>query len=444
VDESATLDQTWGRGKGASDGQVSPGLLLLFSGGKPRFETIPLTVASLTIGRGVGGAPEDDRRMSRHHAEVSFEVGSVGSADSPGRWRIRDLASHNGTFLDGAQLSSTRVTETGRVLRIGETLFGLIADLRPFQRQSVEVEDGVVLGPTTKRSWDEIERLADARTLHVVGESGTGKELACRHFHRKSTRATGPYVAVNCANIQPTLAERLLFGTRKGAYSGADTPAEGYLQAANGGTLFFDEIAELELSVQAKLLRAIETDEVLPLGATRPVRVDVAFCSGTHRDLRTLVNERLFRSDLLYRIAVPEVRLAPLRHRLEEIPWLIETAVGKLKGMAAHVSLVEACLCRDWPGNVRELMAEVLTAASTARRAGRARIEAGDLAATAGRNLSTSTILEAPASRDGGLILEALREEKGNIAAAARRLGMHRTQLRRWMIRNQVTVPRNK
>jgi DNA-binding NtrC family response regulator len=315
----------------------------------------------------------------------------------------------------------------------------------------------VVLGPNTKRSWAEIERHKEARTLLVLGETGTGKELACRHFHQSSTRAIGPYVPVNCAAIPPNLAERLFFGTRKGADSSADAAAEGYLQAADGGTLFFDEIGELELPVQSKLLRVIETEEVLPLGASRPTRVDVTFCAGTHRDLRALANRGLFREDLLYRVTTNVVQLAPLRRLLEEIPWLIHTVLQKRGGPLAHVSFVEKCLCRDWPGNVRELVAEVFKAASTAELAGRRRIEAADLSSTAGQLPSPPVVTRPnPAQRhrtrkptldrragvranlDRADIVKHLRQERGNVARAARAMGMHRTQLRRLIAFYQI------
>src|SRR5262249_55632284 len=160
------------------------------------------------------------------------------------------------------------------------TLFLLCADLRPFVRARVEVLHDLVVGPRLRRVWDEIA--AQRANLHLTGETGAGKELAARHFHRSGPTPDGPFVAVNCATIPAAIAERLLFGARRGAYSGADSDSEGYLQAADGGTLFLDEVAELEAPVQAKLLRVLETREVLPLGATRPKKLDLRVCSATH------------------------------------------------------------------------------------------------------------------------------------------------------------------
>jgi transcriptional regulator with PAS, ATPase and Fis domain len=149
----------------------------------------------------------------------------------------------------------------------------------------------------------------DSRTLLVVGPTGAGKELAARHFHRAGPRPQGPFVAVNCATIPAGLAERVLFGAVRGAYSGADSNADGYVHAADGGVLFLDELGELELTVQAKLLRFLETREVYAVGATRPRTVDVRVCSATHRDLRAMAGRREFREDLYFRLGRPQVAL---------------------------------------------------------------------------------------------------------------------------------------
>src|SRR6185295_10209887 len=145
-------------------------------------------------------------------------------------------------------------------------------------------------GPAMQAVLDEAARAArGGTTLHIRGESGTGKEGVAQAFHRAGTWAANPLVAVNCATIPHALAERLLFGVKRGAYSGAEADAAGYVQEASGGTLFLDEVAELDTQVQAKLLRVLEAREVLPLGASKPRKVDFALCSATSKDLRTLV-----------------------------------------------------------------------------------------------------------------------------------------------------------
>src|SRR5262249_47131898 len=196
--------------------------------------------------------------------------------------------------------------------------------------------------------------------------------------------AGGPLVAVNCATIPEALAERLLFGARKGAFSGADADSDGYIQEADGGTLFLDEVAELSLAVQAKLLRVLETREVLPLGASKPRKIELRFCSATHRDLRAHVAAGKLREDLYFRIATPRVTVPPLRERPEEIPWLLQAEVSRIApSLALHVSVVETCLLRGWPGNVREILAEIRSAAQTALSAESQRLEARHLNPTA-------------------------------------------------------------
>jgi DNA-binding NtrC family response regulator len=249
-------------------------------------------------------------------------------------------------------------------------------------------------------------------------------------------------VAVNCAAIPALLAERLLFGARKGAYSGADADSAGHLQAADGGTLFLDEIAELSLEVQAKLLRALETGEVQPLGAARPQRVELRLVSATHGDLRAAAAGGRFRDDLYFRIGRPAVALPPLRERAEEIPWLLQAALARAGGeLPLHVSLVEAALLRPWPGNARELAGELAAAARRAAAAGAKAVQAGHLAATAGQPLDgAGEAVPASAPREGlsvmeqserDLIARTLAEQAGNVQATARALGLSRATLYR-------------
>jgi transcriptional regulator with PAS, ATPase and Fis domain len=268
-------------------------------------------------------------------------------------------------------------------------------------------------------------------------------------------------VAVNCAAIPHALAERLLFGAKRGAYSGAEADADGYVQEADGGTLFLDEIAELDPQVQAKLLRVLESKELLPLGASKPRKVDFAFCSATNKDLRALVAAGTLREDLYFRVGLPAVALPALRNRPEEIPALIAQELAKLSpATTAHVSLVEQCLLRPWPGNVRELLTELRTAAQAALADGN-RVAARHLSATAGSVFGSAMPDARPAPQDGHdsppsdgprkrmprvdvewrrRIEDALRANAGNIAATARALGLHRTQLRRLVERHGLAV----
>jgi DNA-binding NtrC family response regulator len=272
----------------------------------------------------------------------------------------------------------------------------------------------------------------------ITGESGTGKELAARAFHSAGPQASGPFVAVNCAAIPEGLAERLLFGARRGAYSGATHDTEGYVQAAHGGTLFLDEVAELDAAVQAKLLRTIETQQVLELGAVAPKPVRIRVCSATH-DLRARVKAGRFRDDLYYRIGQPEIQLPPLRERREEIPWHLAECVKVVdpqSPLSIDVSFVVECLQRPWPGNVRELLGEGRRAAARALDEGRRSVEARDLDPRAGKGVIHPRSEPEPPPPDGppeDEIAEALRLERGNVSRAARRLGIHRNRVRRWL-----------
>ncbi|MDC0742233.1 sigma 54-interacting transcriptional regulator [Polyangium mundeleinium] len=411
-------------------GEPIPGLVGIFSCKAPQFVPLSLARGPIELGRTTHGALLDDDRLSRLHVRVEHEIG---------RFVVTDLGSRNGTYVDGARMQGRATFDAPRVLRIGRTLLIFVADVRPYQQGTVTTRGDMIVGP---RLADALARVARSATLGsmllVTGESGSGKELAARHFHASSPRASGPFVAVNCATIPVGVAERLLFGARKGAYSGATNDAEGFAQAAHGGTLFLDEIAELESGVQPKLLRLLEVGEILPLGASRPVKVDIHVVGATLKNLRAEAAKGRFREDLYYRIGNPEVRLPPLRDRLEEMPWLIRATLQKSGAtLEPHPQLVEACALRAWPGNVRELSHELRQAAENALAAGRTVVEAGDLDPSAGLVLVDDNESEPQnASKPNDeRIAEVLRRECGNVSAAARALGMHRTQLRRWLAR---------
>lgn len=431
-----------------------PGLVLLFAGGHARCTVIPLHDDVLVLGREqpVTGVPPD-ARMSRRHAEVRWD----GE-----RFCVRDLGSRNGTFVDG-QPAFGQIAGAGlRILRAGSSLFLLCQDVEPFRSCGVSRSEDLVMGPSLASAWKSLACHARAgSSLFLRGESGAGKEEAVRAFHALGPRAGQPLVAVNCGAIPESMAERLLFGTRRGAYSGASSDAPGYVQAANGGILFLDEVAELMPSVQAKLLRVLESKEVLALGATRPQRVDFVLCAATHKDLHTEVAEGRFRQDLYFRLGRPEVCLPPLRARIEEIPWLIDMAIERMQPapgaaqatpdreapasmerngepLAVTTSFVEACMLRTWPGNVRELLIEVRAAAYEALAAGSKSLAVAHLAPHAGEGFPEAAG-RPPRGRPERMVIEAaLREHRGNISAAARALGVHRTQLRRWLDRDGI------
>jgi transcriptional regulator with PAS, ATPase and Fis domain len=417
------------------------GVVILFSGITAITVPLPLVRGGLTLGRVGGTAAElPDARVSRQHAEIQV---------SGDRWTVRDLRSRNGTFVDGTQVHGAISVPRPRVIRIGDTLLVPFDDLDRVVPVSDEQE--MIVGAALRDALRAVDRAArSSATLLLRGESGAGKELAARRYHAAGPHVRGRFIAVNCAAIPEGLAERLLFGAKRGAYSGATVDAAGHIEMADGGVLFLDEAGELDLEVQAKLLRVLETREVVPLGASIGRRVELCVCMATHRDLRKLVAEGKFRADLYHRIAPPEVVLPPLRERVDEIPRHVVAEIARAApGLVPHVKLVETCLLRAWPGNVRELRKEIFQATVCAREEGADRVRADHLGASAGQPI------EAERSGEGTRkyvrwsetvtrekIAEVLDASKGNVATAAKQLGMRRTQLYREMERHAIERPK--
>lgn len=447
----------------SAKGPPTPGLVLIYAVNQPTIEILPLADSPLEIGRTHAAfSGKEDAMMSRQHARVAFR---------DERFEITDLGSRNGSALHGKPFSGSVSCDAERVLRLGHSLFLLCRDVEPYRTLGLKVQDGRIEGPGLQRALRSVAGLAEhSRTLFIVGESGAGKESLAQAFHRTGPQRRGPFIAVNCATIPEGLAERLLFGAQKGTYTGAQSDSEGYIQAASGGTLFLDEVADLDAPVQAKLLRTLESREVLPLGATQPKKVDVRVCSATHKDLRAQATLGTFRADLYFRLGMPQVLVPPLRKRLEEIPWYIAHAAAKVAPeLKVAALLVEACLLRNWPGNIRELLAEINTAAVNALSAGAAAINPDHLSENAGTALIASSPpagaapsfshITSPQVESGGppsedlaarqrapltraQLMLVLVEAKGNLSKAARTLGLHRTQLRRYLEDHSIDLGR--
>jgi len=216
--------------------------------------------------------------------------------------------------------------------------------------------------PAMQSIFKQIDKVAPTdSTVLILGESGTGKELVARALHDQSNRREAPIVTVNCAAIPESLLESELFGHKKGAFTGADADRTGLVESADGGTLFLDEIGELSHTAQARLLRVLQNGEIRPVGSEKSRHVDVRLISATHRDLKQLVQESLFRSDLYFRLRVMELNLPPLRDRDTDIPELAKFLLDKAckKFNKPPISLapeaIKAICKYDWPGNVREL-----------------------------------------------------------------------------------------
>ncbi|HEU4613454.1 MAG TPA: sigma 54-interacting transcriptional regulator [Kofleriaceae bacterium] len=298
----------------------------------------------------------DDPTLSKFHCELRIVDGVTF---------VRDLGSRNGTLVDHVPVIEAPLRD-GALLSLGRT------QLR-FEVGSRDVE--VALSPRDRfgklrggsiamRSiYPLLEAAAaSASTVLLQGESGTGKDLAAESIHLESTRRDGPFVVVDCGAIPGQLLEAELFGHEAGAFTGAGAGRAGAFEAAAGGTLLLDEIGELALDLQPKLLRAIDRREIQRLGSTQRIPVDVRVIAATNRDLKAEVNARRFRSDLYFRLAVLVVTMPPLRARTTDIPMLVETILDTLgdrdSAMARALAggeLLPELLRHGWPGNVREL-----------------------------------------------------------------------------------------
>ena len=277
-----------------------------------------------------------------------------------------------------------------------------------------------------------IRKLARSQApVYISGESGTGKELVARMIHEQGPRSDEPFVPVNCGAIPSDLIESELFGHVKGSFTGAIADNPGLFQAAHGGTLFLDEVAELPLSMQVKLLRAIQEKTVRPVGSQSEIKIDVRILSATHKKLSDLVRDGAFREDLYYRINVIEIVVPPLRERREDLPEIAHHVLGRLcsEARVAEPSLDDEAMAAlrryAFPGNVRELE-NVLERALTMCEGDR--ITADDLGLDVSASADDSP---APPQLDESLedlerqrILEALERTRWNKTAAARELGI--------------------
>ena len=324
--------------------------------------------AALEIGTGAGcSLVLSDGAVSRRHLSITQLAGRV---------IVRDLGSRNGTFLGGVRLVEAEVP-VGAVVTMGRTSIAI--QPRWYTREVM---------PSTKRSFGELigesiamreifailERIAPTDvTVLVEGESGTGKELVARSIHHTSPRAPRPYVGFDCGAVPAELAESELFGHKKGAFSGAQSDREGAFQRAHGGTICLDEIGELPIDLQPKLLRVLETGEVRSVGSDAPRKIDVRVVAATNRNLEVEARGGRFRSDLLYRLEVVKIRIPPLRLRPEDVPGLVARLLdGKLApGDTIGGDNLRKLVGYGWPGNVRELRNVLTRAVALAQAPGK-------------------------------------------------------------------------
>jgi len=293
-----------------------------------------------------------DRLVSRRHA--AFEL--FGQ-----RLRLCDLSSTNGTLVQGMAVMDVYLAGGGELVRLGDTVIrvDLLAQTSPVKLPTA-TSFGKIIGaaPEMRGLYPLCERLAASSVPVIIeGETGTGKEVLAESLHETGPRAGGPFVVFDCTAVAPNLVESALFGHEKGSFTGATETRRGVFEEAHGGTLLLDEIGDLELSLQAKLLRALERSEVQRVGSSRWTRVDVRVLAATRRDLDREIQLGRFRDDLFFRLAVARIELPPLRRRTGDIAVLAHHFWKRLadRGVPFPVDFLPRLEAYDYPGNVREL-----------------------------------------------------------------------------------------
>ncbi len=329
----------------------SPWLTIAFSPQAEREGEAFALAKALRVGRSADGENDlavNDQAMSRCHATLSLFRGKA---------TLSDHQSRNGSSVNGVKVRDTCALEHDAVIRLGDTLF--VLGYGAFSEVSAE-DEGELLGrsPHMAHIRSEIDRVAhSAIPVLAIGETGTGKELVAKRLHEKSGRV-GPLVSVNCAALPSDLVESMLFGHKKGAFTGAEQDALGYFLSARGGTLFLDEIGELPLFLQGKLLRVLETGELSPVGSTQILRSDARVVAATNRNLNAEVAAGSFRADLYARLCGYHLEVPPLRRRRCDIVRLARhflALAAPERPFEWTCGLAEQLLLHDWPMNVREL-----------------------------------------------------------------------------------------
>jgi DNA-binding NtrC family response regulator len=325
----------------------------------------------------------------------------------------------------------------------GTTLVVEVAAEQLIETVPATEQFGRLLGTSTlmRRVFAMLERVAHSEsTVLLEGETGTGKTAMALMLHERSERAGGPFVVVDCSSIPPTLIESELFGHEKGAFTGAHAARSGAFEAARGGTVFLDEIGELPLDMQPKLLRALEERVIKRVGSTEATRLDVRLVAATNRDLRQEVNRGAFRADLYYRLNTVRVKVPSLRERPEDIPLLVASFYRQFAGedAAPTASLLSELMRRPWPGNVRELRSAVERAVLLG--------ECGDgdeLALEPASDFSRSfrdAKEEAIARFERRYLRDLLAAHNGNLSRAARAVRMDRNHLRDLAKRHNIPI----
>ena len=368
--------------------------------------------------------------ISRRHAELR---------NSGGTLFIRDLDSVNGLFVRGVQLDESPLV-AGDVVRLGEWV-GVVARIQPTDPSPpfARIAPNLLGGPALSRALELGLRAATSNLpLLIQGETGTGKEVTARAIHELSGR-DGPFIGINCAALPEALAEGELFGYRRGAFTGAEAAHVGHFRAAQRGTLLLDELTDLSLPVQAKLLRVLEERRVVPLGESTPIALDVRVIAATQQPLADAVLEKRFRADLFARLDGLTIRLPPLKERPEDIGYLVHELIEKHAGgkpIAIEALLIERLCLHDWPFTLREL--DLLTRRLLVLPSHEPMLKVEHLP----ERVRDPIEIEAKSQRPGALsrdelelsqLIAQLKRHKGNLARAAAEIGISRQRAYRLM-----------
>ena len=322
--------------------------------GPDRGESVALGDAVVVFGSSPScSLPLTDKAVSRKHLQATWEEGGVV---------LKDLGSTNGSFLHGSRFKEITISY-GTTFKVGRTIIKFVPEEEEVQPELSKSDSfGRLKGddPKIRRLFGLLKDIAatDA-TVIVEGETGTGKELVAEEIHRHSPRARGPFTVFDCGAVPRDLIESALFGHIKGSFTGAVSDRRGAFAEANGGTIFLDEIGELNPDLQPTLLRVLDKRAVRPVGGNKYEKVDARVVVATNRDLREEVAKKNFREDLYYRLAVIRISLPPLRERGQDIPYLAKHFIKVFSPPGGELNITPEGLktlqFHNWPGNVREL-----------------------------------------------------------------------------------------
>jgi transcriptional regulator with GAF, ATPase, and Fis domain len=459
----------------------SPALTTVFDGGRPTVRH--LRKSKLVVGSGPEqgreveiGKPRitggrsiindlvlSDKAISGSHFEI------LARDDG---YRLRDLDSTNGTFVGDLRIREVWL-KPGQEFRVGHTQLRFvpmqdIVEIPLSKRDTFEDVTGSSV--RMREIFATLEKVAPSElTVMITGETGTGKEMIARGIHQASPRKSKPFVVLDCGAIPRDLIESTLFGHEKGSFTGAVNQHQGCFEQAHGGSIFLDEIGELDINLQPKLLRVLENRELKRVGGDRVIKIDVRVVAATNRDLRAMVNNSTFREDLYFRLSVIHVELPPLRERKEDIPALAEEFLREIAArrglpMTFSPDAVASLQSHSWPGNVRELKNVVERAASLNEGSivqrpdlmfNRDSMSRASLPSTAASERGSNGEVAVPTIAPGldfkeakqrivdafelAYLRQLLERHEGNITRSAQEAGLTRYHLRELLKRHRLT-----